>query len=273
MQSETLLITPEMAEKWLEGQALNRSLRRGVVNRYARDMAANKWHQSGEAIKFNGNGKLIDGQHRLAGCVKAKTPFKSLVVTNLDSEGAHVLDTGARRTAADHMTLAGIPSSALAAGVCSWACKYGADQLENRQYQVSIGEILGLYEKYADRIDASVAMGYRLKAIASSSHIGFLRFMIGDTIQANEFFDDIYTGANLAADNPALKFRNLSMANKSSKTIKKYPPHMMLALLIKAWNSYSNGIPMQILRMVRYGKKPESFPMIDNSQLNRNDIL
>jgi predicted nucleic acid-binding Zn ribbon protein len=58
-------VTPEMAERWLGHNKVNRNLRNRRVDQFARDMRSGRWQLTGEAIKFGKSGNLIDGQHRL----------------------------------------------------------------------------------------------------------------------------------------------------------------------------------------------------------------
>jgi len=60
-------------------------------------MRRHKWQTNGESIKFNINGGLDDGHHRLLGCVEADTPFETYVVYDLPSEARATLDTGKNR--------------------------------------------------------------------------------------------------------------------------------------------------------------------------------
>jgi hypothetical protein len=51
-----------MAQTWLEKNVPhNRGVRPSVVAAYARDMLAGKWYISGDPIRFDVKGNLIDG--------------------------------------------------------------------------------------------------------------------------------------------------------------------------------------------------------------------
>ena len=78
---ETVNITPAMAEKWLAKNLGNRHVRESHVATLVRDIRDGNWRQTGEAIKFDWDGRLIDGQHRLHAIVAAQTATRMLVVT------------------------------------------------------------------------------------------------------------------------------------------------------------------------------------------------
>src|SRR5690349_13435109 len=101
-------ITPEIAKKYLDQNRDNRPLHRQKVSDYAREMVNQKWLLTGDTIKFDTTGRLLDGQHRLAACVQSGTTFSCLVVRNLETETFTALDIGLRRTQGDVLAFAGI---------------------------------------------------------------------------------------------------------------------------------------------------------------------
>jgi hypothetical protein len=69
-------------------------------------MESGKWvAASGEAIKFDWNGKLIDGQHRLNAIVDFDKPVKMAVIKNADPETAYIADQGLKRSVSDLITI------------------------------------------------------------------------------------------------------------------------------------------------------------------------
>lgn len=100
-------LTPELAEKWLGHNVGNRNLRRQKVQQYARDMREGNWHTSGQAVQFDWNGRLVDGQHRLEAVIESGITIEVLVVKGLDPRAREVIDTGAKRTASDALKFAG----------------------------------------------------------------------------------------------------------------------------------------------------------------------
>ncbi|WP_343466313.1 hypothetical protein AAI421_17900 [Rhodococcus aetherivorans] len=101
-------VTPEMAREWLEANENNRNVRDRRVDLYSSEMEAGDWMITGEGVKFDWNGRLFDGQHRLKAVIKAGVPVQMFAFHNLDPEAQKVVDTGAKRTAADALRFAGI---------------------------------------------------------------------------------------------------------------------------------------------------------------------
>lgn len=108
MKFEVISITPEKAQEYLSTNTdQNRKISKTTVARYAKDMIMNRWQSTGEAIKFDETGRLIDGQHRLSAIVSSKKTVQMLVIHGLPEEVIQVIDTGKSRTAADALTIAG----------------------------------------------------------------------------------------------------------------------------------------------------------------------
>jgi len=106
------LVTPEMAEKWLEKNEHNRKITPSNVNKIAKMMKENKWAYNGEGVIIGSNGTLLDGQHRLLAVVKAKKDVWMEVVENVEEiceyTGVEVfatIDTGRNRSASDMISI------------------------------------------------------------------------------------------------------------------------------------------------------------------------
>ena len=70
--SVVMTFTPVVAEYILDNMNVgNRPQKPSRIVRYAADMANDNWSVTGESIKFGADGKLKDGQNRLAACVRS----------------------------------------------------------------------------------------------------------------------------------------------------------------------------------------------------------
>jgi hypothetical protein len=102
------LVTPELAQEWLERNTNNRKLSKTSVARWAGEMLAGRWDPDASDIKFSRTGELIDGQHRLAACIKAGVPFPSTVKTGLSLDTKRRVDIGKKRGVADTFQIEGV---------------------------------------------------------------------------------------------------------------------------------------------------------------------
>lgn len=91
-------VTPTKAKALLatnfEGQ---RNLRPTKVTQYVGILRRGLWMESGEPIKIDWHGILIDGQHRLAAIIKSGIPAKLDLTYGLPPKAFDVIDTGAVR--------------------------------------------------------------------------------------------------------------------------------------------------------------------------------
>jgi hypothetical protein len=94
-------VSPDLAAKWLEHNTRNRKLRQSVVNKYAADMREGRWLLTGDAIAFDKNGAVVNGQHRLWAVLESGITVPMLVTFNLDPEVVAVLDDHLKRSLTD----------------------------------------------------------------------------------------------------------------------------------------------------------------------------
>lgn len=101
MEAQLYDVTPDIAAQWLERNSRNRTLRQSVVNKYAADMKAGRWMVTGDAIGFDTNGVIVNGQHRLWGVFESGVTVRMLVAFNLAPEVVSVLDDHLKRNLSD----------------------------------------------------------------------------------------------------------------------------------------------------------------------------
>lgn len=101
-------LTPELAEKWLSKNTRNRNVRSAKVREFATDMRNGKWHTAGDAIQFDWNGVMTNGQHRCQAVIDSGVTIRVLVMRGMDPVTRTVIDTGSKRTAADALKFEGI---------------------------------------------------------------------------------------------------------------------------------------------------------------------
>ncbi len=101
------LITPKKAEKYLaSNHDNNRKIKDRNVKSYVRQMEKDLWEPASmEPIKFSKLKKLIDGQHRLRAIVEFGKPVWMLCVLGCPEETITVIDSGAKRTLSDALTI------------------------------------------------------------------------------------------------------------------------------------------------------------------------
>lgn len=108
---EAIVVTPDLAKAWLEKNVLNRRVNQRAVSKIMRDIIGGRWQMTGDPIRFDTTGSLLDGQHRLLACVQADRPIETMVIYDMDPAIKTVVDTGRSRSASDVLSLRGITNS------------------------------------------------------------------------------------------------------------------------------------------------------------------
>lgn len=98
-------VTPELAERVLGTNDSNRRLRNKRIVRYMSDMRAGKWRLTGEPIRLDQDGALLNGQHRLEAVRRSGCSVAMLFMSGIDRETRLVQDTGLAKSDADWSTL------------------------------------------------------------------------------------------------------------------------------------------------------------------------
>ena len=107
MESRVETITPDLAKEYLKSNIENnRRINRNRVLVYAKDMASGAWQLNGEGIRFNENGELIDGQHRLRAIIMANRPVDILVTRDISND-ITVFDRGYTRATYSSLRMGG----------------------------------------------------------------------------------------------------------------------------------------------------------------------
>ena len=89
-----VMLDPAVARELL---ALNDPRRTAAMNLelvdcYAEQMRAGEWHLTGDTLKVNRSGGLMDGQHRLMAVIRSGWSGTQLVVTGLPDHAAYAMD-------------------------------------------------------------------------------------------------------------------------------------------------------------------------------------
>jgi hypothetical protein len=259
---ETVLVTPEIAHDWLGYNTHNRRLRDRVVIAYATDIKAGAWQWNGESIKFAADGKLLDGQHRLAAVIAADIPVQMLVVRGLPNETQDTVDGGAKRKFSDVLQLRGeMNYSTLAALLRRIALWESGVRKAGSNTTPTNAQLLQVLEKYPEARDAArignhISTGCGLPG--SICALGHWLFGQLDSDDAAHFFDRLHDGQNLAKGDPIYELRRTVEASRTVRGERSTT--YLTAIMIKAWNAYRDGRTIDLLRFRPGGAQPERFP-------------
>jgi hypothetical protein len=254
-----MIVLPVVAAEWLKRNFKgNRKPER--VDEYARKMTEGKWIPNGNAIRFDRQGRLIDGQNRLMACVKANVPFQTVVMTDCDPEMIDSFDNGLVRTAKH---LVSIHSQGELAG--------------NATRTTSAARLIMYFENHGDRflnvitdLDKKIppedvarwVLSHRdddlfnwalnekrNPRIITSAHIACLYiFQQHDKDLARKFAESVRDGSDLHPGSPVLAFRERLMKAGTHGNRKDIDRRELIGLFFKTWYLYRTQQSVKTLR-------------------------
>jgi hypothetical protein len=255
-------VDPAMAESWLAKNPNNRNLRMPVVQSYARDMLAGNWMLNGETIKFDQDGKLIDGQHRLTAIVTADVTVSMVVMRGVDADVMDTVDVGAKRTYADALRLQGEDNTTTLAAVVRRAVMWQKGARTNTGAVRPTAREMNTFVTANPQIrtSADVAARYSTRSLLPASVIGLCHWLFSplDPDAADWFLARVSDGDGLAKDDPIAALRNRIVKMRVGGG--RVNETEALALVIYSWNAFRAGEARTKLQMPKGGLTPENFP-------------
>lgn len=255
---KTVEVTPEQAEKWLAANLANRTVRTARVREYATAMREGRWLYTADPIRFDEDGRLIDGQHRLMAVVKAGLPVEMHVVRGLAREAQDAVDTGAARTASDQLKVRGFkhgPQLAATIPIVNWLLKDGGFAASYSRDDVVYW--VGVHEGLDQVVDLAVRNRNLLPAQLApyaATHYAARR-QASDPATADTFFvEQLVETIGLTSGAPALAARRYLLGLREDKrpNNKAARAETVLALL-EGYRQYRAGKSLFTLRAPRGG--------------------
>lgn len=106
MRSEIILVTPKQADTWLKNQGKNRKPSPTHVRYLANEIKSGRWRLTHQGIAFGDDGRLLDGQHRLAAIIESGIATNMMVSYEVPIGEFAILDRGMPRNIS---VITGIP--------------------------------------------------------------------------------------------------------------------------------------------------------------------
>lgn len=256
-------ITPKKAEEYLGHNIKNRNIRRRDVDAIARDMKSGDWDFNGESIKFDTDGSLSDGQHRLLAIVESGTTQQMVVVRNIRPEAQDSIDTGAGRKLHDVLKLRGeVHGPSLAAAlrlVTLW--KNGYRSVNGANFRPTNPQCLATLDKHPELRDhtrQAVLVANNCDLPGSVAALCIWLFNNIDSEDCAHFFERLSSEVGHVKGDPIYELRR-TLANSRDHRSERSRT-WLLAITIKAWNAYRDGEPVSLYKFRSGGSNPEKFP-------------
>tara|TARA_R110002153_G_C13185191_1_gene485487 strand:- start:42 stop:941 length:900 start_codon:yes stop_codon:yes gene_type:complete len=252
---ELTLVTPKLAENYLRFNNKNRKLSSNNLQFLVNEMKSDRFIENGEAIVFDKNGYLKDGQHRLGAILKSGKSFFIPIVRGVKPIAMGTYDTGKNRSSADVLELNGFKYSALISKFIVSISKYSENKSKvsgssglNRRDRLTNQQILQYCELNYDWLKDIVS---KLEPIYKKSNpkvlglssICLIAYLIGGERPSTEvynFINYLIGSLRIQGTSSNYLYEKLYNAKVNKDTLNNY---WVLGMSIKAWNYYIDGNP------------------------------
>lgn len=210
-------ITPEIAEKYLGKNLVNRKLSDVTVYAYMQDMLNGSWDDTtGDTISFDEHGNLVNGQHRLTAVAKSGHAIDVWVCRGASSTG--IYDNNRKRSCSDQITIlrpdfAPIYRTSKYISIAKAIIAYNTSPKRNRR-PVTAKEVVAFTEAHMDDLNGyflNMPQDKTPKISLAVVHLSlFMAFMGGVGIgDISKFYDVLRTGMSTCEEEfPIIAYRN-----------------------------------------------------------------
>ena len=254
VETHIVTITPDIAEKLLEmsDKRHQRKINFAHVSFLSKEMKKGNFAFNGDSIRQDLDGNIIDGQHRLAACVKSGIQFNTLFVKGLSTEQISTINTGQRiRSYADVLEITHKKKYKYAnqiAGSIKMIRKlehnhYNESGAKDTISHTSSTDFLEFCDNHPEIFDfvenemRTYANGDKLLTpslfLACKWHLQKLNKRAAD-----KFFQLISDGIGLKAEHPVFNLRKKLINHKLKKS--RLTSKDMVLSIYRVWNAFMN---------------------------------
>jgi hypothetical protein len=198
---EVVLVTPQVATEYLAANGQNRNI---SVPHLARLVSAMKSDEFivGDSIKFDFNGALIDGQHRLTAIIKTGKSIHLSVVRGYAPEAKGVLDIGKRRSSLNIAKLQGHDEIGSRDISCMRSMLLPYASAHNKRNALTVAQEIDLTLKFLESIQFVTNHPFMRGSLSRTAVAGTIAraHLSGNNYQRLTQFMDIFGGQQMTAD-------------------------------------------------------------------------
>lgn len=243
----TVTVTPALAKEWLSARNTNnRNKKPNYITTLSNAMKEGRWIYDGTPIKFDRNGVLSDGQHRLAAIVLSGVSVVLDVVFGLDPAARLVHDTGVPRSTADIVKLIStIPQHTTQT---AWfGTIYRIYRGFSARYDPSL--VVSRYESWPSQMNWLVNQhkGTPVGVRAASIWAAFSLAITVDEDATREFVSRYVAADKLSRKDPALALREYALTARGAGGA--HVSERSFRLAANALYANANGRPVALLKM------------------------
>lgn len=240
------LMTPGVARQLMATNTSNRTISLKSVEMYQREMEQGIFHFTGDPIRIDSDGNLMDGQHRLIAAINANTPFETVVVNNLPRSVMSVIDTGRKRSASDQLRVKGIPNATNVVSAINAVYALAANRVSFNATTVEIEEFIHKYPQIMDSV-VKVQHTRAKERAAIPAVLAAIHFIatqaLGKAQQADEFVHVFATGEKFHPEDAAFMCREYFIRTHTRFRTISLKLSTVRYMLVRSWNLFEQRQP------------------------------
>ena len=231
----------------------NRPINERVVAKYAQELSNNNWvTDNGESIKFDQNGMMVDGQHRLSAIIKSNVSVYMWVTYGVDSRAFMTIDAGGSRSIGSILGISGVTSANQKTAVIRALLRYRNHSTSEKFATPTATDVLKFYEMEAELIDFANSQSTQLTTksgirIPASVVGGMIAFLYERHPNVIVFFNEVMSGRDIT-NNAVYLLRDRIIASSTNSKM-TMPIAAKEQLILKAFTHYKNKYQAKSLKV------------------------
>jgi hypothetical protein len=160
LKTESIILTPEMASKWLQKNVSNRPLSNYRVAELAEAIKCGEWELNHQGMALNKKGEMTDGQHRCYAVIRTGIPIETQISYYADDRTAlnHPIDEHRPRSVSNILGI----SSTTTATYNFLFCKVLYNLVARKKCRREIKILMDKYPELTSWIDNNVPLNKKL---------------------------------------------------------------------------------------------------------------
>lgn len=255
LSAEVVNVTPAVAENFLRYNVKNRKVSEKQVLFLTNEMKQGRFIENGEAIIFDKNGELKDGQHRLLSIIKSEKSYNIPIIRGVEPLAMATYDTGKNRSAGDVLTLNGFKNGNYIAAFIKLVYKFSKkgskhreangnsrmDSLTNQQVLEFCSEN---YDWINDMFKACISIydkqTIKVLPVTSLMLIAYLIDKENPSVEVYDFLGHLSGNSRQSETATSYLYAKLSNSKLNKEPLNFY---WVLGMSLKSWNFFADGNP------------------------------
>lgn len=258
--SKVETIDREKADRYLDlDRGNNRPFSPSHLSNLIGRQQRGEWVTNGDTIRFDAQGQLRDGVHRLRMVKSTGVPIDVVVVRDIAPEAFMTMDVGKKRSLGDVLYIEKEANHTNLAGALAWLWRYLSRKMQGGTLgsHEELHKILAQHLGVRDSVAFYLNLDRPLSSPAWPSVTMALHYLLSqaDATEAKDFIEKYVTGLGLIESTDPIKVLRDQIIKYASDP-RKPTGNQVFALICRAWNAHQANHPIKKKYTLPDSKKP-----------------